>query len=226
MTLPNPAAEPPADQPPAPAAEAPAPVPETPAPAPEAPTQQVFAPAASENPAPAPSQLPPTMTPPPAAAPPQYAPPVPTGPIPVQSVPTGPMLVPPPLPRKPSKAGTVVLAIALAVVAAVAGAFAYVYTQASEEAEANAAELERLVDVHEELKTENNELVSDLAGLQLTADDFEACQTAFDAYNSFEFEGEINADAESFEELFTDEYIEYQNQSAELYQDVIVKCSP
>nr|BFF24227.1 hypothetical protein GCM10025732_21920 [Glycomyces mayteni] len=137
------------------------------------------------------------------------------------------MLMPPPQPpRKPSKAGTVVLAIALVVVALVAGAFAYAYTQKSEESEGNAAELERLIDVHDDLKTENGELVSDLAALQLTADDFEACQTAFDAYNSYEFEGELNTDAESFEELFTDEYVEYQEQSAELYQEVIVRCSP
>lgn len=226
MTLPIPAAEPPANEP---AAEAPAPPPETPspAPAPEAPTQDAAAPAPAEQPAPAPSQLPPAMTPPPAAVPTQYAPPMPTGPIPVQSVPTGPMLVPPPpLPRKPSKAGTVVLVIALVVVALVAGAFAYVYTQASGESDARAAEIEELTAAQDELEAENGELVNDLAGLQLTADDFEACQTAFDAYNSFEFEGEIDPNAENFEDLFTDEYIEYQNQAAELYQDVIVKCSP
>ncbi|GAA2284476.1 hypothetical protein GCM10009853_043930 [Glycomyces scopariae] len=150
---------------------------------------------------------------------------MPTGPMPMQSMPTGP-IPGPPAPRKPSKAGTVVLAIALVVVGLVAGTFAYLYTQAADESEARAAEIEDLRASEEALTTENGELVNDLAGLQLDADDFAACQTAFDAYNSLEYEGDINADAESFEELFTDEYIAYQNELGELYQEVVIRCSP
>ncbi|MCD0445311.1 hypothetical protein LO763_16990 [Glycomyces sp. A-F 0318] len=156
------------------------------------------------------------MTPPPAAAPPPMA----TGPIPTGALPA------PPLPRRPSKAGVVTLAIALAVVALVAGTFAYLYTQAAGEADARAAEIEELLAAEEELEAENSELVSDLAGLQLTADDYEACQTAFEAYDSLEFEGDIDPNAENLEEIFTDEYIDYQNELTELYQEVVVRCSP
>ncbi|SDD20540.1 hypothetical protein [Glycomyces harbinensis] len=197
-----------------------------PAPAPEAGRlPPVMAPAAANPPAA-------SMTPPPAPGPqfssgpqyapgpqfasgPQFAPPGATAPIPA-----------PPGPRRPSKAGVITLAIALTVVALVAGTFAYLYTQAADDAEAKAAEIEDLLAAEEDLKAENSALVSDLAGLQLTADDYEACQTAFDAYNSLEYEGEINPDAENLEELFTDEYIEYQGELAGLYQEVIVACSP
>ena len=145
--------------------------------------------------------------------------------MPIGPMPTG-VLSAPPAPRKPSKAGTITLAVALTVVALVAGTFAYLYTQAADEAEARAAEIEGLLAAQEDLEAENGELVNDLAGLQLTADDYEACRTAFDAYNSLEFEGDIDPNAENLEEIFTDEYIDYQNELTELYQEVIVRCSP
>lgn len=247
-----PAAEPPAEA--APASQAPAPTgAAAPAPAVPADAPAAAAPAAPVSdqssallsepalpavrvpagpaPSPTPGELPPApaapqgvfMTPPPMAAP---APPTAPAPVPppmaTGPIPTGVL----PAPRKPSKAGVITLAIALVVVALVAGTFAYLYTQAADEADANAAEIEELLAAEEDLKAENSELVNDLAGLQLTADDYEACQTAFDAYNNLEFEGDINPDAENLEDLFTDEYIDYQNELAELYQEVIVKCSP
>lgn len=195
---------------------------------------------APASPSQAPQAAPPTMTPPPVqpphqhGQPQQYAPGPPHqtqqfAPGPPPMPPTGPMNTGPiPMPPQRPRSGRGA-ATGLAVLASILGIAAVIMTvlfvQKAGESSDHSDRITELEAAEAELEDRNQGLSDSLADLQEVSDQYDACAEAFQEYSDHEYDGDIDPNAENFEDLFTEEYIEWSIDHEELFREAERECT-